>query len=43
MLVKTATIDAYPDGRMDGRNASLYLGVKEKTLAMWRANGTGPR
>ena len=44
MLVKTPAIDIYPDGRMDGRMSGLYLGVKEKTLAMlWRASGTGPR
>lgn len=43
MLLKTPTIDMYPDGRMDGKNAGYYLGVKEKTLAMWRASGIGPR
>lgn len=43
LLLKTPTIDMFPDGRMDVRNASYYLGVKEKTLAMWRAGGTGPR
>ena len=41
--LKTPTIDIYPDGRMDGHNAVDYLGVKEKTLAMWRASGIGPR
>jgi hypothetical protein len=33
----------YPDGRLDTTNASLYLGLKEKTLAMMRGNGTGPK
>lgn len=33
----------YPDGRLDTANASLYLGLKEKTLAMMRGSGTGPQ
>ena len=32
-----------PDGRMDTRNAALYLGLSAKTLAMWRCQGTGPK
>ena len=31
-----------PDGRMDTRNAALYLGLSEKTLAMMRCQGSGP-
>jgi hypothetical protein len=33
----------YPDGRMDTRNTSIYTGLAEKTLAMKRCDGTGPR
>ncbi len=33
----------YPDGRMDAKNAALYLGLSEKTLAIKRCNGTGPK
>lgn len=33
----------YPDGRMDTKNASTYAGLSEKTLAMKRCNGTGPK
>lgn len=33
----------YPDGRLDTTNAALYLGLKEKTLAMMRGYGTGPK
>lgn len=33
----------YPDGRLDTANASRYLGLKEKTLAMMRGYGTGPK
>ena len=32
-----------PDGRMDTTNAALYLGLKPKTLAMMRCEGTGPK
>jgi hypothetical protein len=28
---------------MDTRNAALYMGLSEKTLAMMRCNGTGPQ
>lgn len=33
----------YPVGRLDAKNASIYLGLSEKTLAMMRCNGTGPK
>lgn len=33
----------YPDGRLDAKNASSYIGLSEKTLAMMRCNGNGPR
>lgn len=41
--INTINIITYPDGRLDTKNASLYLGLKEKTLAMMRSNGTGPQ
>ena len=41
--VKQDEILVLPDGRMDTRSAAGYLGVAEKTLAMWRCQGTGPR
>jgi hypothetical protein len=31
-----------PDGRMDRKNAALYLGLAVKTLAMHATRGTGP-
>lgn len=48
MIIKTNQLDAlqitmYPDGRLDSRNAAMYLGLKEKTLAMMRGRGNGPR
>lgn len=33
----------YPDGRLDVKNASSYIGLSEKTLAMMRCNGGGPK
>lgn len=42
-LVKQVEILVLPDGRMDTRSASGYLGLSEKTLAMMRCQGTGPR
>jgi Helix-turn-helix domain len=37
------SIQIFPDGRLDTKNAALYLGLKEKTLAMMRGTGAGPR
>jgi hypothetical protein len=31
-----------PDGRMSRRDTARYLGLSEKTLAMWRMEGKGP-
>ena len=33
----------YPDGRMDTKNASTYTGLAEKTMAMQRCLGSGPK
>ena len=33
----------FPDGRMDTANASEYLGLSSKTLAMMRCHGSGPK
>lgn len=33
----------FPDGRLDAKNASTYIGLSEKTLAMMRCNGNGPK
>ena len=32
-----------PDGRLDAKNAAVYLGLKVKTLAMLRCAGKGPK
>ncbi len=40
---KTIEVVVLPDGRLDVPNAATYLGFSEKTLAMHRVNGTGPK
>ncbi len=40
--IETVSVRMFPDGRLDSRNAALYLGLEEKTLAMKRSDGTGP-
>lgn len=32
-----------PDGRMSRRDAARYLGLAEKTLAIWACEGRGPK
>ena len=32
-----------PDGRMTRRDAAAYLGLSEKTLAMYASRKTGPK
>jgi len=41
--IKSTEVTMYPDGRLDTKNASVYLGSAPKTLAMHRSNGTGPK
>lgn len=41
--VRQVEILIFPDGRLDTKNAATYLGLSEKTLAMMRCQGTGPR
>jgi hypothetical protein len=43
MLVEPIVVSIFPDGRMDVKNAARYLGLKEKTLAMFRSQGCGPQ
>ena len=42
-MIHRVKVRVLPDGRMDTRNAALYVGLSEKTLAMKRCDGTGPR
>lgn len=33
----------FPDGRMKPKDAALYVGFNDGTLANWRITGKGPR
>ena len=41
--IKPIEVVTYPDGRMDTCNTSKYTGLSDKTLAMMRCNGNGPK
>lgn len=41
--IETVKVTAYPDGRLDAKNAAKYLGKSTKTLDMWRCKGEGPK
>jgi hypothetical protein len=41
--IKFVEVVTYPDGRMNTSNTSKYTGLSDKTLAMMRCNGTGPK
>ena len=40
--VERVRIRVLPDGRLTRRDAAIYVGVAEKTLAMWQMQGKGP-
>jgi len=40
---QTPSVVLLPDGRMDRKNAAIYLGLSAKTLAIMATEGTGPR
>ena len=37
------SVSILPDGRMTRRDAARYLGLSEKTLAMYASRKTGPK
>jgi hypothetical protein len=41
--INSVAVIMLPDGRMDAVNAAAYLGLKPKTLALMRCDGTGPK
>ena len=41
--IEKIKIIVFPDGRLDTANASRFLGLSAKTLAMMRSAGTGPK
>ncbi len=40
--IEQIRVRVLPDGRMTRRDAARYLGLAEKTLAMWAMKGEGP-
>lgn len=40
---KVLEVEVLPDGRLDAKNASVYVGLSPKTLATMRCNRKGPR
>jgi excisionase family DNA binding protein len=38
-----SVVHGSPSGWMSAREAAVYLGLSEKTLANWRSRGIGPR
>ena len=41
--IKSVEVKVLPDGRLDTMNASAYIGLSTKTMAMMRCQGTGPK
>ena len=40
--IRTEEVVILPDGRMNTKNAAIYAGLSEKTMAMMRCAGKGP-
>ena len=41
--VMTINVEQLPDGRMNRKNAALYLGVSVSVMALWHTNESGPK
>lgn len=41
--MKQIEVLVLPDGRVDTKNAAAFVGLSEKTLAMMRCSGKGPK
>jgi hypothetical protein len=41
--LESVSICMFPDGRLNVVNAATYLGLEQKTLAIMRSNGRGPK
>jgi len=42
-MTENIEVVIFPDGRMDTVNAAKYVGSSQKTMAMRRCQGTGPK
>ena len=40
--IRAEEVVILPDGRMNTKNAAIYAGLSEKTMAMMRCAGKGP-
>ena len=40
--IERPRVRVLPDGRMTRKDSATYIGVAEKTLAMWQLQGKGP-
>ena len=40
--LKQVSVRVLPDGRLNRRDSAAYLGVSQKTMAMWQLQGKGP-
>ncbi len=40
--IEQIRVRVLPDGRLARKDAAVYLGRAEKTLAMWQMEGKGP-
>jgi hypothetical protein len=43
LMIEQPRVRVLPDGRMTRQDSARYLGLKEKTLAMWALQKKGPR
>ncbi len=43
VVQETLRVRILPDGRLSRKHAARYLGLAEKTLAIWAGQGKGPR
>ena len=43
VVTETIRVRVLPDGRMTRQDTARYLGLAEKTLAMWSMEKKGPR
>ena len=42
MNIQQPRVYIHPDGRLDRKNAAIYVGCSGKTLADWATKGLGP-
>jgi len=43
VAIENVKIRVLPDGRVDTKNASAFVGLSEKTMAIMRCHGKGPK